>query len=183
MQDYCKMNSVHWGLTPIPGLSLEARSKHKKRKNQIEYAAASLRIRSFFRMILAILKVRRAGWTASACEIALSECRQRFWRYCMSFGWYGMKKQDETRELAALKIQSHYRSADSHPSTGLLFLMTLIHLPHTSHIFFSPSPSLSQGSEVIRERKLRLREDDARIIINRSLVLANKKRLLKCSQH
>jgi hypothetical protein len=81
LQDDLCAYAVHLGLKPIPGLSLEARSKHKKRKNQIEYAA-SLRIQSFFRMIIAILKVRKAAQEARVRLYHKSAIRlQRFLRY------------------------------------------------------------------------------------------------------
>ena len=108
LQDELCLYALQLNLKPIPGLSLEARSKHNKRKNQIEYAA-SLRIQSFFRMIIAILKVRRAALSARARLIHNSAVRlQKFFHYIM---WLvkRCKKRDESREIAAVKIQKRYR--------------------------------------------------------------------------
>jgi hypothetical protein len=108
LQDELCSYAVSLGLKPIPGLSLEARSKHNKRKNEIEYAA-SLRIQSFFRMILAILKVRRAALQARQRLCHKSAVMlQGFFKYVI---WKvkKLKKQDESRELAMIKLQSHYR--------------------------------------------------------------------------
>jgi hypothetical protein len=140
LQDELCAYAVHLGLKPITGLSLEARSKHKKRKNEIEYAA-SLRIQSFFRMIVAILRVRRAGQQARVRLHHQSAVKlQKFLRYVV---WMvrRMKKQDESRELAALKIQSHYRRFKSFhrfAPISLLFLLTTHFLfPSLPHLFFS----------------------------------------------
>lgn len=108
LQDELCSYAVKLGLKPIPGLSLEARSKHNKRKNQIEYAA-SLRIQSFFRMVLAILKVRKAAQNARIRLHHNSATRlQKFFRYVL---WLirKCKKRDESRELAAILIQTRYR--------------------------------------------------------------------------
>mmetsp|Transcript_2739 Transcript_2739/g.2729 ORF Transcript_2739/g.2729 Transcript_2739/m.2729 type:complete len:316 (-) Transcript_2739:16-963(-) len=96
------------GLKPIPGLSLEARSKHNKRKNQIEYAA-SLRIQSFFRMILALLKVRKAAQNARIRLHHNSALKlQKFFRYILREA-LKRKKQNIQREKAVLKIQTRFR--------------------------------------------------------------------------
>jgi hypothetical protein len=108
LQDELCSYAVFLGLKPIPGLSLEARSKHNKRKYEIEYAA-SLRIQSFFRMIIAILKVRGAAHQARQRLFQKSAVRlQGFFKYVL---WKvkKLKKQDESREIAVIKLQSHYR--------------------------------------------------------------------------
>lgn len=113
LQDELRSYAVSLGLKPIPGLTLESRLKHNKRKNQIEHAA-SLRIQSFFRMIMAILKVRKAALNARIRLQTHSAMKiQGFFRYVVRT-IRKLKKQDENRELAAIKIQSHYRRFHSY---------------------------------------------------------------------
>ena len=96
------------GLKPIPGLSLEARSKHNKRREKI-ILAAGIRIASFFKLTLLALRAKKTA------EIARQNIQnraavkiQRFFRYLLRKA-IKRKKQNIKRERAVLKIQTRFR--------------------------------------------------------------------------
>jgi hypothetical protein len=96
------------GLKPIAGLSLEARSKHNRRREKI-ILAASMRISSFFKLTLVALRARK---TVKIAKLNIQERAsmkiQRFFRY-VHRAIAKLKSQNILREKAVLQIQTRWR--------------------------------------------------------------------------
>jgi hypothetical protein len=96
------------GLKPIPGLSLEARAKHNRRREKI-VLAASMRISAFFKLTLVALRARK---TVKIAKLNIQERAsikiQRFFRY-VHRAIAKQKSQSILRERAVLKIQTRFR--------------------------------------------------------------------------
>jgi len=95
-------------LKPIPGLTLENRSKKSRRRTRIELAAI-IRIQSFVRMSLAIIKTRnllekqrRLKQERMACKI------QKFFRWVRKKA-AKMVTENKMRMRAAIKLQCRFR--------------------------------------------------------------------------
>jgi hypothetical protein len=96
------------GLKPIPGLSLEARAKHNKRREKI-ILAASIRISTFFKLTLIALRARKTADTAKKnIQERASVKIQKFFRFVRR-EIVKRKTQSYKRERAVLLIQTRFR--------------------------------------------------------------------------
>ena len=108
VQDELCGHAAKLGLRPIPGLSLETRSKHNKRKNKIELAA-SMRLQAFFRMTGVVLKMKKN--MAKARIALLYDAATKIKRFIA----YAGKKvryaymMEENQHTAATKLQTRFR--------------------------------------------------------------------------
>jgi hypothetical protein len=96
------------GLKPIPGLSLETRSKQNKRRNKIELAA-SLRLQAFFRMTCVILQMRKNMKIAK--DNLLYDATTKITRFIRYAGKKVRQSRmmEENQHVAATKIQTRFR--------------------------------------------------------------------------
>ena len=96
------------GLKPIPGLSLEARAKHNRRREKI-ILAASIRISTFFKLTLIALRARKTATTAKKnIQERAAMILQKFFRYVRR-EIAKRKTHSRLRERAVLKIQTRFR--------------------------------------------------------------------------
>jgi hypothetical protein len=147
------------GLKPIPGLSLEARAKHNRRREKI-ILAASIRISTFFKLTLIALRAKKTAESAKKnIQQRASVKIQKFFRFVRR-EVVKRKTQSWKRERAVLKIQTRFR----------IFHDFRRYLP-PSPSFLKYSPSLNNRvRELRRQRFISRREDDARIILYRNII-------------
>jgi hypothetical protein len=108
IQDELCSYSVHLGLKPISGLSLENRYKQNKRRNRIELAAA-MRLQSYFRMIKCIMLTRRRLTKArETMKQRASLVITKFFKWVRRVAEYH-KMQNANRNSSVVKIQTRFR--------------------------------------------------------------------------
>lgn len=149
------------GLKPIPGLSLEARAKHNRRREKI-ILAASIRISTFFKLTLIALRARKTVTTAKKnIQERASVILQKFFRYVRR-EIAKRKTHSRLMERAILKIQTRFRIFHDfrrYPS-----------LPPSLPCHLCVSILNHRVRELRRMRYIRRREDDARMIVYRNII-------------